>query len=77
MFTPYILFSLYAKRIPGARQRKGYPGKPLNKFADGEPIIRFQNTKSVTLTAAGKQKAEQLKKHHRKCNSKRPSCLET
>lgn len=46
------------------RAWKGYLFETLNKLADEKLIVQFQNTKSVTLTDAGKQKAEQLKKHY-------------
>jgi DNA-binding PadR family transcriptional regulator len=43
------------------RAWKGYLFEVLNKLADEKLIVQFQNTKSVTLTEAGKQKARQLK----------------
>lgn len=43
------------------RAWKGYLFEVLNKLADEKMIVQFQNTKSVTLTEAGKQKAQQLK----------------
>jgi len=46
------------------RAWKGYLFETLNKLADEKLIIQFQNTKSVMLTEAGKQKAEQLKKQY-------------
>jgi len=46
------------------RAWKGYLFETLNKLADEKLIIQFQNTKSVTLTEAGRQKAEQLKKQY-------------
>jgi len=38
------------------RAWKGYLFETLNKLADEKLIIQFQNTKSVTLTEAGKQR---------------------
>jgi len=43
------------------RAWKGYLFEVLNKLADEKMIVQFANTKSVTLTEAGKQKAMQLK----------------
>jgi DNA-binding PadR family transcriptional regulator len=43
------------------RAWKGYLFEVLNKLADEKLIAQFQNTKSVTLTEAGKQRARQLK----------------
>jgi cytoplasmic iron level regulating protein YaaA (DUF328/UPF0246 family) len=43
------------------RAWKGYLFEVLNKLADDKLIVQFANTKSVTLTDAGKQKAQQLK----------------
>ena len=43
------------------RAWKGYLFEVLNKLADDKLIVQFANTKSVTLTEAGKQKAKQLK----------------
>jgi hypothetical protein len=46
------------------RAWKGYLFETLNKLAEEKLIIQFQNTKSVTLTDAGRQKAELLKKQY-------------
>ncbi len=46
------------------RAWKGYLFETLNKLAEEKMIIQFQNTKSVTLTDAGRQKAELLKKQY-------------
>jgi DNA-binding PadR family transcriptional regulator len=43
------------------RAWKGYLFETLNKLADDKLIVQFANTKSVTLTEAGKQRAKQLK----------------
>jgi DNA-binding PadR family transcriptional regulator len=43
------------------RAWKGYLFEVLNKLADEKMIVQFANTKSVTLTEAGKQRARQLK----------------
>lgn len=43
------------------RAWKGYLFEVLNKLADDKLIVQFANTKSVTLTEAGKQRARQLK----------------
>ena len=43
------------------RAWKGYLFEVLNRLADDKLIVQFANTKSVTLTEAGKQKARQLK----------------
>jgi len=43
------------------RAWKGYLFETLNKLADEKLIVQFANTKSVTLTEAGKQRARQLK----------------
>jgi UTP:GlnB (protein PII) uridylyltransferase len=56
-----------SRKTPGEkvfRAWKGYLFETLNKLADEKLIIQFQNTKSVTLTEAGRQKAEQLKKQY-------------
>jgi hypothetical protein len=56
-----------SRKTPGEkvfRAWKGYLFETLNKLADDKLIIQFQNTKSVMLTDAGKQKAEQLKKQY-------------
>jgi len=46
---------------------KDNPFETLNNLADEKPISQFQNTKSVTLTDAGRQKAEQRKKQKLDC----------
>ncbi len=43
------------------RAWKGYLFEVLNRLADEKLIVQFANTKSVTLTEAGKQRAKQLK----------------
>ena len=43
------------------RAWKGYLFEVLNRLADEKLIIQFANTKSVTLTETGKQRAQQLK----------------
>lgn len=43
------------------RAWKGYLFEVLNRLADDKLIVQFANTKSVTLTEAGKQRARQLK----------------
>jgi hypothetical protein len=43
------------------RAWKGYLFEVLNRLADDKLIVQFANTKSVTLTEAGKLKAKQLK----------------
>ena len=43
------------------RAWKGYLFETLNRLADDKLIVQFANTKSVTLTEAGKQRARQLK----------------
>lgn len=43
------------------RAWKGYLFEVLNRLADDKMIVQFQNTKSITLTEAGKQRARQLK----------------
>ncbi len=56
-----------SRKNPGEkvfRAWKGYLFETMNKLADDKLIIQFQNTKSVMLTDAGKQKAEQLKKQY-------------
>ncbi len=53
-----------SRKNPGEkifRSWKGYKFETLNQLADDKLIIQFQNTKSVMLTEAGRQKAEQLK----------------
>jgi UTP:GlnB (protein PII) uridylyltransferase len=54
-----------SRKNPGEkifRAWKGYLFETLNQLADDKLIIQFQNTKSVMLTDAGRQKAEELKK---------------
>jgi UTP:GlnB (protein PII) uridylyltransferase len=54
-----------SRKNPGEkifRAWKGYLFETLNQLADDKMIIQFQNTKSVMLTEAGRQKAEELKK---------------
>jgi hypothetical protein len=46
------------------RAWKGYLFETLNQLSDDKLIVQFKNTKSVTLTEAGRQKAEQLKKQY-------------
>jgi hypothetical protein len=56
-----------SRKNPGEkvfRAWKGYLFETLNRLADDKLIIQFANTKSVMLTDAGKQKAEQLKKQY-------------
>jgi hypothetical protein len=56
-----------SRKNPGEkvfRAWKGYLFETMNKLADEKLIIQFANTKSVMLTDAGKQKAEQLKKQY-------------
>jgi len=56
-----------SRKNPGEkvfRAWKGYLFETMNKLADDKLIIQFANTKSVMLTDAGKQKAEQLKKQY-------------
>jgi hypothetical protein len=56
-----------SRKNPGEkifRAWKGYLFETLNKLADEKLIIQFANTKSVMLTDAGKQKAEELKKRY-------------
>ena len=43
------------------RAWKGYLFEVLNRLADDKLIVQYANTKSVTLTEAGKQRARQLK----------------
>lgn len=43
------------------RAWKGYLFEVLNRLADDKLIVQFANTKSVTLTETGKQKAQHLK----------------
>ena len=43
------------------RAWKGYLFEVLNRLADEKLIVQYANTKSVTLTEAGKQRALQLK----------------
>jgi hypothetical protein len=43
------------------RAWKGYLFEVLNRLADEKMIIQFANAKSIILTEAGKQKAQQLK----------------
>ena len=43
------------------RAWKGYLFEVLNRLADEKLIVQFANTKSVTLTEAGRQKAQHLK----------------
>ncbi|MCJ7483484.1 MAG: DUF6429 family protein [Thermodesulfovibrionales bacterium] len=53
-----------SRKKPGEkifRAWKGYLFEVLNRLADDKFIVQFANTKSVTLTEAGKQKAQQLK----------------
>jgi len=45
------------------RAWKGYLFEVLNRLADDKLIVQYANTKSVTLTEAGKQKARQLNRH--------------
>lgn len=56
-----------SRKNPGEkifRAWKGYLFETLNKLADDKLIIQFANTKSVMFTAAGRQRAEQLKKQY-------------
>ena len=56
-----------SRQSPGEkifRAWKGYLFETLNQLSDDKLIVQFKNTKSVTLTEAGKQKAEQLKKQY-------------
>ncbi|MBN2346866.1 MAG: transposase [Candidatus Aminicenantes bacterium] len=56
-----------SRKNPGEkifRAWKGYLFETLNQLADDKMIIQFANNKSVTLTEAGRQKAEQLKKQY-------------
>ena len=46
------------------RAWKGYLFEVLNKLADEKLIVQFANTKSITLTEAGKQRAKQLKEQY-------------
>jgi DNA-binding PadR family transcriptional regulator len=43
------------------RAWKGYLFEVLNRLADDKLIVQFANTKSITLTELGKQRARQLK----------------
>lgn len=43
------------------RAWKGFLFEVLNRLADEKLIVQYANTKSVTLTEAGKQRARQLK----------------
>ena len=45
------------------RAWKGFLFETLNRLADEKLIVQYANTKSVTLTEAGKQRARQLKEH--------------
>jgi hypothetical protein len=56
-----------SRKNPGEkifRAWKGYLFETLNRLADEKLIIQFANTKSVMLTDAGRQKAEELKKQY-------------
>jgi hypothetical protein len=56
-----------SRKNPGEkifRSWKGYKFETLNQLADDKLIIQFANTKSVMLTEAGRQKAEQLKQQY-------------
>lgn len=56
-----------SRKNPGEkifRAWKGYLFETLNKLSDDKLIIQFANTKSVMLTDAGRQRAEQLKKQY-------------
>ena len=46
------------------RAWKGYLFETLNQLSDDKLIVQFKNAKSVTLTDAGRQKAELLKKQY-------------
>ncbi len=53
-----------SRQKPGERifrAWKGYLFEVLNRLADEKFIVQYANTKSVTLTEAGKQRARQLK----------------